>query len=88
MALHHEISNEALQKCISNISSNYFTTLKVVDELSKQYPESVDKVKSFSERNWRAVIGKAVKRFSVETIRIKQISPSDESPARWEKISV
>jgi hypothetical protein len=86
MALHDEISNQVLEKCINAIPSKYFTTLRVIDELIKSFPEVVERVRSYSERNWRSVIGKAIKRFSVETNLIKQISPASESPARWEKM--
>jgi len=86
MALHHEITNQQLEKCINSILSKHFTTLRVVDELLKIFPNDVERVKSYSERNWRSVIGKAIKRFSVETNLIKQISHSSESPARWEKM--
>jgi hypothetical protein len=85
MALHEEISNHALETCINTIPSKHFTTLKVISKLEKKFPEDVKRVKSYSERNWRAVIGKAIKRFSVETNLIKQISDTKESPARWEK---
>ena len=86
MALHDEISNEILEKCINIIPSKNFTTLRVISELEKGFINDVNRVKSYSERNWRSVIGKAIKRFSVETNLIKQISPSNETPARWEKM--
>jgi hypothetical protein len=86
MALHEEISNQAIELCVNAIPSKYFTTLKVISELERRFPEDVKRIKSYSERNWRAVIGKAIKRFSVETNLIKQVSEAKESPARWEKI--
>ncbi len=86
MALHHEITNQALEKAINSIPAKHFTTLRVISELEKLFPNDVERVKSFSERNWRSVIGKAIKRYSVETNKIKQISPASESPARWEKL--
>jgi len=86
MALHDEISNQILEKCINAIPSKNFTTLRVIDELIKSFPNDVSRVKSYSERNWRSIIGKAIKRFSVETNLIKQISPGSETPARWEKM--
>jgi len=59
--------------------------LGVIVELERNYPNDVERIKSSSARNWRSVIGMAIKRFSVQTNIIKKISPSDESPARWEK---
>ena len=85
MALHNEISNQILDECIKAIPSNNFTTIRVISELEKRFSSDVAKVRSYSERNWRSVIGKAIKRYSVETNKIKQISLRDESPARWEK---
>ena len=86
MALKDEISNQILESCINSIPSKHFTTLRVIDELVKTFPNDVKRVQSYSERNWRAVIGTAIKRFAVETNHIKQISPTSESPARWEKM--
>ena len=86
MAMHDEITNLVLENCINAIPSKNFTTLRVISELEKKYPIDVNRVRSYSERNWRAVIGKAIKRFSVETNKIKQVSSVDESPARWEKM--
>ena len=86
MALHDEISNQTLKICLNAISSQYFTTLNVISELEKNFPDEVTKVRSFSERNWRAIIGKAIKRFSVETNLIKQITDAKQSPAIWKKM--
>lgn len=60
MALHDEINNQLLASCINSIPSKHFTTLKVIDELLKSFPSDVKRVQSYSERNWRSVIGKAV----------------------------
>lgn len=86
MAINDEITNKMVEKCLEQIPSKYFTTLAVVDLLLKNENDAVEKVKSSSPRNWRALIGKAIKRYSVETSKVKQISPDGESPARWEKI--
>lgn len=85
MAQHEEITNLVLKSCLDKITPKHFTTFKIVSILEKNYPEVIEIVKSNSVRNWKAVIGKAIKRFSVETNLIKQISSVDESPARWEK---
>lgn len=85
MALHSILANRALEKAINSIPEKKFTTLQVIDELIKLYPEDIDKIKSYSQRNWRSVIGKAIKRFSIETEEIIQISSPNKSPAIWEK---
>jgi hypothetical protein len=86
MAQHDAINNSMLQTIINSIPSKHFTTLSVVSALEINYKNKVEELKGYSPRNYRSVIGKAVKRFSVETNKIKQISPPDESPARWEKV--
>ncbi|OQA92835.1 MAG: hypothetical protein BWY26_00038 [Elusimicrobia bacterium ADurb.Bin231] len=86
MALYDEITSQVLENCVNDISSKYFTTLTVIDKLEKLYPDIVEKVKAYSTRNWRAVIGRALKRFSLETNLIAQVSSASETPARWEKI--
>lgn len=87
MAIQDQVTNRQLEDCIAEIPSNYFTTLKVIDILLAKYPDAVRSVQAFSERNWRALIGKAIKRYAVETSRIRQISDPSENPARWEKRS-
>lgn len=87
MALHHEITNYMLEVCIKAIPAKHFTTLKVISVLQNKFPLDVERVQSYSPRNWRAVIGKSIKRYAVETNMIKQLSEVDESPARWGKAS-
>lgn len=85
MAIYDEVPNSSIQKCVESIPTKHFTTLRVITELERQFPDQVSVVQSYSTRNWRALIGKALKRFAVETNKVKQVSPPDESPARWEK---
>lgn len=85
MALHNDLTNGQLQICIDGINAKYFTTLRVITELERNYPNEIKSLRAKSERNWRSVVGKAIKRYSTETNRIIQISLPEESPARWEK---
>ena len=86
MALHDDIPNSVIEKGINSIQRDAFTTLTIVDYLVKNETQMIDDLKGWSPRNWRSVVGKAIKRYSVETNKIKQVSPADESPARWKKI--
>jgi len=86
MALHDDISDLVIEKGINFIERDAFTTLTIVDYLVEKEPQLINDLKGWSPRNWRSVVGKAIKRYSVKTKKIKQVSPADESPARWKKI--
>jgi len=85
MALHHELNNADLDEIVFSFDEKYFTTLKIVSILEKDYRHIFEKIKGYSPRNHKAIIGKAIKRYATETNKIKQASPPSESPARWEK---
>jgi len=85
MAQHHILKNSILSEIINSISGKHFTTYTVVNKLESNYQDIFNEMKRNSRRNYQAVIGTAIKRFSIETNKIKQISSRDESPARWEK---
>jgi hypothetical protein len=85
MAITDTITNQMIENAINTISGKTFNTLHVLEILIDQENEAVGEVRIWSSRNWRALIGKAIKRFAVETNKIDQISPASESPARWRK---
>ncbi|MFH2037352.1 MAG: hypothetical protein ABIJ45_13180 [Candidatus Zixiibacteriota bacterium] len=85
MALHDDLTNEMIEKAVNSVPGNLFNTLRIVELLKKQEPVVIEELQEWSPRNWRAVIGKAVKRYAVETNKIDQASPPTESPARWKK---
>jgi hypothetical protein len=85
MAIMDTITNQMIEKAINTISGKTFNTLHVLEILIDQENKAVGEVRIWSSRNWRALIGKAIKRYAVETNKIDQISPPDESPARWKK---
>ena len=85
MALHDALSNEMIKIAIDEIPGRLFNTLRVVDILVNQESEVIEELQEWSPRNWRAVIGKAIKRYALETNLIDQVSPPQESPARWKK---
>ena len=86
MAQHNALDNHTISKIIISIPGKHFTTITAVRILESNYPDIYNVMKINSPRNFQSVIGKAIKRFSIETNNIKQISPADESPARWEKL--
>lgn len=85
MAIMDVITNKMIDNAINAISSKTFTTLHVLEVLIDQENEAVGEVRTWSSRNWKALIGKAIKRFATETSKIDQVSPPQESPARWRK---
>ncbi|GAB1350043.1 hypothetical protein MASR1M107_22580 [Ignavibacteriales bacterium] len=85
MAIMDIITDEMVERAVNSIPTKNFNTLHFIEKLIELEFEAVDEVKNWSSRNWRGLIGKALKRYSVETNKIDQISPSDESPARWRK---
>jgi hypothetical protein len=88
MALHDDISDAVIEDCISSFERNAFTTLTIVEYLVKNQPNLIEDLKGWSPRNWRSVVGKAIKRYSVHTNKIRQVSPANESPARWKKVQL
>ena len=85
MALYDNVTNEMVKKAVNEISGRLFNTLRVVDILKRHEPDVIEELQGWSPRNWRSVIGKAIKRYAIETSKIDQASPPDESPARWKK---
>ncbi len=86
MAISDDISNQVIENAINQISRNGFTTFHLIDELEKTEPELMEDIRSWSVRNWRSIVGKAIKRYSIETSKITQVSPPNETPARWKKV--
>ncbi|GAB1350041.1 hypothetical protein MASR1M107_22560 [Ignavibacteriales bacterium] len=88
MAISDDISNNVIEHAINSLGRNSFTTFHVIEVMEKNNSELILDIKSWSERNWRAIIGKAIKRYSVESNKIKQVSPPNETPARWKKVII
>lgn len=88
MAISDDITNQVIESAIQQLGRNGFTTFHLIEVLEKNETELISDIKSWSERNWRAIIGKAIKRYSIETGAIKQVSPANETPARWKKVSL
>lgn len=86
MAISDDISNQVIENAINRLGRNSFNTFHLIEELEKQEVELISDIKSWSERNWRSIIGKAIKRYSVQTNKINQVSPASETPARWKKV--
>lgn len=88
MAISDDISNQVIEEAIKLLGRDSFTTFNLITILEQNYGELVSDIKNWSERNWRAIIGKAIKRYSVETNKIRQVSPASETPARWKKVII
>ncbi|MCX6158797.1 MAG: hypothetical protein NTY74_12535 [Ignavibacteriae bacterium] len=85
MAQHNVLDNNTISKVINSIPGKHFTTITVVKILESDYPAKYNELKINSPRNFQSVIGVAIKRYLRETNKITQLSPQEESPARWEK---
>ena len=85
MAQHDVLNNSTIRQIVNSIEVKHFTTFTIVNLVKSNHLDIFNQMKRNSPRNYQAVIGKAVKRFAIETSEITQISPPDESPARWEK---
>ena len=88
MAIHDDIPDSVIEQALASIQRDAFTTLTVVEYLEKNHDALVQDLQGWSPRNWRSVVGKKIKAYSLKTNKIKQVSPSDESPARWKKFSL
>lgn len=85
MAIIDIIDNNMLERAIDSIPGRIFNTLQVAEILYKSENDTVEELINRSSYPWKGFIGRALKRYSVETNKIDHISPADESPARWKK---
>jgi hypothetical protein len=77
------LPNHIIENVIALIAKDEFTTFDVTDILCCTYYGQ--EMQSVFPTHWRAETGKAVKRYALGTNKISQITPSDESPAKWKK---
>lgn len=85
MAIIDIIPNDMLEKAIYSIPGKIFNTWQVAEILSESEKDTVEELTNRSSYPWRGFIGRALKRYSVQTHNIDQMSSPDESPARWKK---
>ncbi len=62
-----------------------FSTTDLTDLWISFDSEAAKEYEELRGRNWRAVVGKRLKQYSVELQKIEQVSPGNVSPARWKK---
>lgn len=60
-----------------------FSTIEFISEWKDMDLNSQEEFEKLRGRNWRALIGKALKKYSNETSKFRQITPPHVSPARW-----
>lgn len=79
------VSFDIIDKVVKSFSSDVevFSTIEFITQWGKNDPVAVEDFKNLRGRNWRAIIGKALKKYSIEKRKIKQITPPEVSPARW-----
>lgn len=86
MAIDWELPTSLIEKVVEEIQSKkteVFSTLEFIDYWEKQDKTSISEFEKLRGRNWRAIVGKALKKYSNETRKFRQITPPHVSPARW-----
>jgi hypothetical protein len=64
---------------------NVFSTTDLTDLWIDLDPVAAKEYEEMRGRNWRAVVGKRLKQYSIEREKIEQITPGNVTPARWRK---
>lgn len=87
MLINWELPTQLIKNVVTKISEDpnaeifstldFIATWEIVDKESQQ---DFEKVRG---RNWRALVGKAIKKYSIESGIFRQITPPHVSPARW-----
>ncbi len=85
MAIMDIITDQIIEEVVNLLPERIFTTLHFIEKLEHLYFELVEEGRNKAPDSWRGLIGKRLKKFATNTHKIDQISPPDESPARWRK---
>lgn len=81
-----EVPTALTDKVIDKIKSTkaeVFTTLEFISCWEKLDKKSLMEFEKLRGRNWRAIVGKEIKKYSINTRKFRQITPPHVSPARW-----
>jgi hypothetical protein len=86
MTIYWEIPDEIIIKVISIFKKDrqVFSTIEFIDKWDEMNHKEVVDYEKLRGRNWRAILGKRLKRYSNSSGEIRQITPGHISPARWE----
>ncbi|MBS1515892.1 MAG: hypothetical protein JSS63_12720 [Bacteroidetes bacterium] len=76
-----------IKKLSEKQDKEIFSTLDFIEEWAKTDKESHDDFEKVRGRNWRALTGKAIKKYSIASGKFVQITPPHVSPARWRFIN-
>lgn len=74
---------ELLNEVFSIFRKMEFTTLDLVDFLIVHYPDQINQLIDISPKNYRSMVGSALRKYSIKTHKITQISKPAEAPIRW-----
>ena len=86
MKIDWELPTSIIEKVIDVIKekkSEVFSTIEFIEIWGNLDMSSVSEFEKLRGRNWRAIVGKALKKYSNETRKFRQITPPQVSPARW-----
>ena len=81
-----ELPTSIIDKVIENFKSNkteVFSTIEFIETWERMDKSAITEFEKLRGRNWRAIVGKALKKYSNETRKFRQITPPQVSPARW-----
>jgi len=86
--IYWELPLNVIEEVISKLSPDVkvFSTIEFIKMWEKIDKKSVNEYEELRGRNWRAIIGKLLKKYSYDTSKIRQITPAHISPARWQII--
>lgn len=86
MKIEWELPNSIIDSVIEKIQSSkteVFSTIEFIELWKRIDSDSVTEFENLRGRNWRAIVGKALKKHSNEKRKFRQITPPHISPARW-----
>ncbi|MFZ1320697.1 MAG: hypothetical protein WAT71_04000 [Ignavibacteria bacterium] len=86
MEINWELPTSIIDKVIGVIKANnteVFSTIEFIETWERVDKKTMDEFEKLRGRNWRAIVGKAIKKYSIDTNKFRQITPPQVSPARW-----
>ncbi len=86
MRIDWELPTTLIDEVVEMIQSKkteVFSTIEFIETWERLDKSSISEFEKLRGRNWRAIVGKALKKYSNETRKFRQITPPQVSPARW-----
>jgi hypothetical protein len=74
-----------VKEVLTRFPAQVFSTVEFINQWKRVDPIAVKDYEEMRGRNWRAIVGKLLKQYMIETSKIIQITPPGVSPARWRR---